>query len=282
LNRDLALVIVTDVDGCLVDHNTYSYEAAADALEVLRRKSVPLILCSSKTCAELEVLQHDLGLEQPFICENGGALHVPRDYFPFEIPGACRRDHHDVAVFGRPYADIVNTLREVAAAVGTRVVGFSEMSAEQVAADCGLPLPVARLAKLREYDEPFRVIDARPGGRERLHLALRQAGLTVATGGRYDHVSGDADKGIATDCLRGLYRRLFGDLLTVGLGDGLNDVPLLRAVDVPVVVRSPASATSVVVHGQVPHARVTTAVGPAGWQQAVLEIVEEREERGHA
>ena len=80
VNANLALVIVTDVDACLVDRETYSHEAAADALEALRRSDVPIVLCSSKTRAELIALQQTLGIAHPFISENGGAVDVPVGY----------------------------------------------------------------------------------------------------------------------------------------------------------------------------------------------------------
>ena len=62
----------------------------------------------------------------------------------------------------------------------------------------------------------------------------------------------------------------------MGLGDALNDVPLLRSVDLPVVVRSSSEDVTREVHEMVPWAQVTDAVGPLGWQAAVLKVVAER------
>jgi len=41
------------------------------------------------------------------------------------------------------------------------------MSVEEAAQDCKLPPMDARLAKLREYDEPFRILGSSPGTRSR-------------------------------------------------------------------------------------------------------------------
>mgnify|MGYP002626636661 CR=1 FL=1 len=72
------LLIFTDVDGCLLNKADYRYDAALPALERLRRLQVPLILCSSKTAAELSELHRELDLgEAPFIPENGGAIVRP-------------------------------------------------------------------------------------------------------------------------------------------------------------------------------------------------------------
>ena len=52
-------------------------------------------------------------------------------------------------------------VREVAAAERVRVVGFSDMTVGDVAEECGLPVLDAQLAKLREFDEPFRLLEWR-------------------------------------------------------------------------------------------------------------------------
>ncbi len=42
-------LVFTDLDGTLLNHDDYSWEAARPALEELQRQSIPLILVSSKT-----------------------------------------------------------------------------------------------------------------------------------------------------------------------------------------------------------------------------------------
>ena len=111
------------------------------------------------------------------------------------------------------------------------------MSVEDVAIDCDLPLLQARLAKLREYSEPFRVVDAKPGALPRLFKALRAAGLDCTSRGRYHYV-GAIRRDLGGQFLRGLYRRAFGEVVTVAFGDHRSAAPLLRQADVPLVVQS--------------------------------------------
>ena len=77
----VGLVIFTDLDGTLLDA-AYSFLPAAPALEAVRRTSVPLVICSSKTRREIESYRIRLGNHDPFIAENGGAVYVPEGYFP--------------------------------------------------------------------------------------------------------------------------------------------------------------------------------------------------------
>ena len=82
------LIVFTDLDGTLLDHNNYRWEAARPALEQLRARRMPVVLCTSKTRAEVLPLWEELGLRDPFVVENGGAVYIPRDYFPFPLPKA--------------------------------------------------------------------------------------------------------------------------------------------------------------------------------------------------
>ena len=74
-------IIFSDLDGTLLDSVDYSFAAALPALEAIRTQDVPLILCSSKTRAEIEVYRQRLNNEHPFITENGGGIFIPQDYF---------------------------------------------------------------------------------------------------------------------------------------------------------------------------------------------------------
>ena len=72
------ILIYTDLDGTLLDHHTYSFQKALPALAEIKKRSVPLILCSSKTKGEIEEYQKKLKVRHPFISENGGAIFIPR------------------------------------------------------------------------------------------------------------------------------------------------------------------------------------------------------------
>ena len=102
------------------------------------------------------------------------------------------------------------------------VVGFSDMTVGDVAEDCGLPLLDAQLAKLREFDEPFRLLDADPAARSRFLKALHRRGLRTVSGGRYRPRDRRHGQGAGGGVLRGCScRSRHGPVVMVGLGDGL-------------------------------------------------------------
>lgn len=272
-SRDAGTIVVfTDPDGTLLEHRTHPCGPHCEALRCLADRDVPIVLCSSRTRAELELIQQEFHFRHPFISENGGAVYVPRGYFssssdPAEISG------YDVITFGGPHQQVVDALRRTAKTLGIEVRAFNAMSVQEVADECGLSLAEARLAQLREYGEPFRILAPNPAVHSRLLTALRRAGLQCVNGGRFHHVSSGTDMRRSVRTLTSLYRRQAGDVLTVGVSAAHTDPSLLREVDIPIVVLHP-EVDAVGVLRKVPTARVTSTAGSLGWDEAILSVLE--------
>ena len=260
------LVVISDLDGTLLDHDTYSFDAARPALDRLRADGVPLVLCTSKTRAETEALRRALENDHPFIVENGGAVVIPNGYFSFaiDIAGAEVRETTTIVPIGDPYDTLVSALARASAESGVRVRGFAEMTDAEVAHATGLATEQARLARQREFDEPFEVLD--DGDAAPLLDAITRAGKRWTAGGRFYHITGASDKARAVRLLTDLYRRQRGAVKTIGLGDAPNDIAFLQEVDVPIVIASPRSSE---VASAVVGAVVTRLPGPQGWNEAM-------------
>ena len=80
---------------------------------------------------------------------------------------------------------------------------------------------------------------------------------------------GAPDVGRAVRLLVSLFQVSGTDILTVGLGCSWNDHLLLEAVNVPIIVRSD-SPDQARLQRKIPAAYLTSATGPAGWQEAIL------------
>jgi mannosyl-3-phosphoglycerate phosphatase family protein len=66
----------------LVDINTAEYgKNTRKLIHLLKEKNIPLILTSAKTRLEQNKIRKDLGLSDPYIAENGGAVVIPKGYF---------------------------------------------------------------------------------------------------------------------------------------------------------------------------------------------------------
>ncbi len=261
------LIVFTDLDGTLLDRR-YSWEPARPAIERLRAKDVPWILVSSKTRAEVEWWRAKMDNPHPFIVENGAAAFVPTGYFPFPVPHARRRDSYELLEWGTSYRELVASLEASSLSSRCPVRGFHDMPAAEVSVTCNLPLKQASLAKLREYDEPFRILD--PSRARQLQHAIEDRGLRWTKGGRFWHITGANDKAVAVIALQHLYERANGPVKTIGLGDALNDAPFLQVVTVPVLVRSRESSK---LKAAVPGGILTRQPGPAGWNETILGMI---------
>jgi mannosyl-3-phosphoglycerate phosphatase len=265
------LLVATDLDGCLLDETTYAYDAARPALAALAARRIPLVLASSKTRAEMQPLWRALGLVSPLIVENGGALLLPEGLPPHPPQGAELRDGFWSIVLGTSRQELVRALEEIAGAVGARARSFASLSPPEVEALTGLSAPAAVLALEREYDEPFLLDDERAGAA--IAEAAQTRRLRVTRGGRFWHLTGETDKGRALRVLLHLHNAEGRSFTTIGLGDSSNDLPLLQAVDRPIVMPRPQGALDPAVVRALPNAERAPAPGPTGWNAAVLSVL---------
>jgi mannosyl-3-phosphoglycerate phosphatase len=260
-------VVITDLDGTLLDHDTCSWEAARPALKKLRALDIPVVFCTSKTRAEVEEWRTELGNRHPFIVENGGALYIPADYFRCTHPFTRKTDGYEVFEFGQRYDALVEALAAAAAETACSIETFSGLTANEIAQRANISVRQAKLAKRREYDEAFTIV---AGDRPAFLRSIERRGKRWTHGGRFYHITGHHHKGLAVMLLLRLFDSIHREVISIGLGNSFNDTELLRAVDRPVIVRSYDSFRLAQV---IPHAVSTKLAGPEGWSRAVLEMI---------
>jgi mannosyl-3-phosphoglycerate phosphatase len=266
----LRYLIFTDLDGTLLDSRTYSYQKSLAAIERLKRNHTPMIFCSAKTRAEQEIYRRELRLFHPFIVENGSAIFIPRDYFPFGF------DHNKVVndllaiELAIPYREVRTLLGKIGRQNDLHFRGFGDMTAVEIAGITGLNIESAELARQREYDEPVEFYPSGDKGLSKFLATLEEAGLSWSHGGRLYHVKGGSDKGKAVEIVSDLYRKVWGRITTVGLGNGLNDLSMLSHVDRPILVQKSDHSWEDM---SVPRLRRVEGIGPEGWSRAVAEIL---------
>ena len=259
-------LIFTDLDGTLLDANTYAFNEALPAIQFLKTKHIPVIPCTSKTHLEVLRIRGQLALADPFIVENGSAVFIPQGYFPQPV-GETLMEGHEVLILGRKHSEILQCFEKMRQNFKLKARGFSEMSAREIRDLTQLTLDEARLAKQRFFSEPF-VCEQDLLGNQALMEFLKEHNCRLLRGNRFYHLLGNSDKGKAVKTLHRLYEKIQKrKFRTLGLGDSKNDIDLLSAVDQPVLIKKPDYSYGIDL--DLKNIYKTRHIGPAGWREAI-------------
>lgn len=241
------IVFVTDLDGTLLDHDTYEAGPAARKVIELQDAAVAVVCCSAKTRAEQDWHRRALGICGRFVVENGAAVH--------DEEGAQR-------VLGLPYPDVRDRLRQAAADLDVELRGFGDMDTSEIAARTGLSSEAAERARARDHTEPF-VVEAGELGEAMLRDALRDVELHLQRGARFWTAGGNHDKGAAVTVLRELFTVDHGERpMIYAIGDTHNDTAMLAAADIAMLVQRPDGTWADL---DVEHVTHLDGIGPSGW-----------------
>ncbi|MEM9162192.1 MAG: HAD-IIB family hydrolase [Cyanobacteria bacterium P01_F01_bin.4] len=267
----LNLLVATDLDATLLDHQTYCYTAALPAIDLLKAHGCPIIFNSSKTQAEQTLLRQALEIQDPFILENGAAVVIP----PGQLGHPATAPKAALTAFGPPYPELIAQINRLRQQYGYRCQGFADLSAMEIAQITGLPLAEATAAKQRSGSEPLRWDDSETAY-QAFVAALEAVGLQTTQGGRFRHVMARTDKGMALTWLVERYKATFPKVgwTVVALGDSPNDLPMLQVADIGVLIPNPHRARFDT--PGVSNLITPTQTGPAGWAEAITAIVRDR------
>ena len=251
-----SILVFTDLDGTLIEHETYSFQPAVPALTKLRDIGAGVVLASSKTAPEIIALRHELGLEAwPAIVENGAGL----------LPAYTRS-----VPPGNAYIALRVALTRLPSELRQLFRGFGDMSAAEVCEVTGLPEDQAELARQRAYSEPGLWLGTKDE-RSLFLEKLTEIGVFAREGGRFLTLSFGATK---ADQMAQITQQ-FQPLTTVALGDAPNDVEMLETANHGIIVANPHRPALPVLRGET-CGRITRTdlAGPHGWNAAMLRLIE--------
>ena len=135
------IVVVSDLDGTLLDHDNYRFEEVLPTLDRMKDLGLELVINTSKTKSEWLVLQKELAISGPFIVENGSALY----------------HQEGVNVYGSPRHEVLQVLDLYRGDFLFK--GFHEAHLEEIIEWTGLGRAAALRAACREYSEPLVWMD---------------------------------------------------------------------------------------------------------------------------
>lgn len=249
------LLVFTDLDGTLIDHDTYDYAPAKPALAALNQISAGLILASSKTAPEISQLRQDIGADAwPAIVENGAGLLPP---VVTTCPDAGEYDAVRAAL-----ASLPSDLRAL-------FCGFGDVTVDKVVDMTGLSPDAAALAQRRSFSEPG-LWSGTPEQKQAFLDTLAAQGVSAQQGGRFLTLSMGHNK---VDQMRALIDR-YQPRHTLALGDAPNDIAMLEYADIGIIIANPTRAALPQLKTE-PAGQIirTQQAGPQGWNSAVLDAI---------
>ncbi|MEO2268052.1 HAD-IIB family hydrolase [Pseudoalteromonas sp. YIC-656] len=262
-------VIFTDLDGTLLDHNTYQCDEAQELLTKLAQAGVPVIINSSKTAAEIIPICQQLDIHDPFIAENGAVLYIPKNWFDSPPEGARNEGSYWVIPFSPSKTTIHKVLNVLKQQFGAYFESFTDLGLEGVARLTGLSGDALEHSLTREYSEPLYWHGSTSQLRE-FTLAARSLGFTVLKGGRFVHLTQGADKGVALRYFMGLMKQQYNrQLHSIALGDSHNDVAMLEVADTAIVIANPTHKTPILSREC---AIFSVQTGPRGWRETLQNL----------
>jgi Cof subfamily protein (haloacid dehalogenase superfamily) len=265
-------LLAIDVDGTLLDSAHHLRPRVADAVRAVRAAGLAVVLATGKQFRSIRPLVDTLGLDGPQICLNGAALTAgehaePLAFTPLPDTGrraaiaAVRRAAPDFLIsqfaLDAIYVDRLHPDLGVFAAYGER---------EPAVVPDLLETPLPPAAKILLVGAPAAI----PAARQAVAPLLEQLYITTTMPEFLEFFAPGADKGHALAALRA--RLGVPRAAVIALGDGENDVPLLRAAGLAVAMANAVTATKA----------AADVVAPSNDEDGVAEFLEDllREARG--
>ncbi len=216
-----SLWVVSDVDGTLMDHS-YDLTPAKETIKKLQNLFIPVILCTSKTAAEVQVIRRELNLIDPYIVENGAAIY-----------GESLKKVNGKIILGEKYETLEEILNFISKEIDYQLIPLNNLSDKEATELTGLKGNSLTLMRDRHWSMPF----LNPPGflEERINICCKKFKVDIFKGNRMSHLlSINSNKGKAIKTLK-KYSNI-PNIKVIGLGDSPNDLPLLLNSDIRIVI----------------------------------------------
>jgi len=253
-------LVVTDLDGTLMDHR-YDWSPAEPTIRRLQKRMIPVIPCTSKTAEEVRCFRTAVDLHDPYIVENGGAIH-----------GETAEGEPWQQALGPGWDELKPQLQVLSKALGQPLRALDELTDQEGQQLLGLSGEALHQAQRRRCSVPF--VPPSSEARQRLEALATAEGFTIVMGNRMGHLLGPGiSKGKALAVLK--QRLGLADAKVLALGDSPNDLPLLDVADLAVVVPGPEGPhPELAVHVEQGRFLLAQAPHGVGWSEAVERLLQ--------
>jgi mannosyl-3-phosphoglycerate phosphatase len=268
-------VIFTDLDASLLDYDTYEFGEIKNFVINLIENGIFIIPVTSKTKNETLKFLKSLPRYESFAIENGGAVYLIDEYEKYtEEKLEIESDNGLLKkVLGTKIDILKDFLKEFSEKENLMIKTIFDFSVSELSFMLNLSAKDLIDTLDREYDIPFIIENPIKDKIEKLIENANKKRYKIHIGGRFYHISGNYNKGDAVRFLEDIYKNRFGDIMTIGIGDSLNDLSLLESVEIPILIRKKDFTICEEIKEKISNLYITNKPAPLGWQEGVEKVL---------
>ena len=266
---DLKYLIITDLDGTLLNYETFSYKPLVPFIKKIISKKILIIPNTSKTKDEVLKFLNEIKYPTPFIVESGSAIYYPKKFnysgkikindFELIYSSKNKKSIHK-ALSSKVFKNYRNLYRITNDIKNMDLANFSGLSIENL-----------KDIKKRDFSELI-VWDSSKKNLNKFKMLLNKKDLSLLEGARFLHLKGRGDKGIAINkLLKFMKSSKITVNKTISLGDSINDIPMLNSTDFSCIIKLP-NKDYINFNGESVFRSKKEA--PLGWKEALMSIGE--------
>ena len=227
MKKKFTIIVFTDLDGTLLHRDTFQFDTIKNYIKSLINKGVIIIPNSSKTEMEIEKFNEELGVNLPFISENGASIHglnLITSNFPNKL------------IVSREKEELLRIFEnKVPEKLKQKCFQISKMSKKDQENILGQKDEKLKNALNRKYTLPFLFKGDR-NEKNRLLKLLNTNSLTLQEGGRVSNLCDNVNKVKSMNRVVKILKKIEEKIITIAVGDNYNDLDMLKNCDIPCLV----------------------------------------------
>ncbi len=227
MNKKFSLIIFTDLDGSLLHRDNFKFDTIKDYMKSLVNKGIIIIPNSSKTEKEIEKFNEELGIELPFISENGSAIHglnLINQNFPNKI------------ILSREKEELLKIFKsKVPEQLINKCIQISKLSKKEQEKIFGQKDDKLKYVLKRKYTIPI-LFNGNNSEKNKLLKILNSNLLTLQEGGRVLNLCDNINKIKSMNRVIKILKKTEDKIKTIAVGDNYNDLEMLKNSDLPCLV----------------------------------------------
>tara|TARA_B100001029_G_scaffold34779_1_gene26462 strand:- start:119 stop:916 length:798 start_codon:yes stop_codon:yes gene_type:complete len=255
--KKFSIFIFTDLDASLIQRDTFKFDEIKDYIKSLISKGIYIIPNTSKTEIEINEFNKELGLNLPYISENGSSingLNLINKNFPNQIN--LSRDKDDVfKIFKKIVPENLK--------VKCRLIFKMEKKVQSEI--FGLSGKKLKDALNRNYSIPF-IFSGNLDQRRQLNEIVNKGGLTLHEGGRVINICDNVSKVKSMNKIIKMVKKTEDNVKIIGVGDNYNDLDMLKNSDIACLVFNDQFTMEPI---NINNCIVSKNPAPIGWQEVV-------------